>query len=314
MNHLLPASLLLAACLLAPAARACTATETGGVLGAVTTQRVGGGPTVTGSGRFAFNCSAVVLAALSPAPTLKGQLQAAMTGLTLKNGSDSIPYQIYSDAGHTSSYTGGLLVVNLSGATLVGLLSGTGGSVPIYIATTPGGNIPAGVYTDTVQLTWTFANICEGLAVVAGLCVGVPANGTVTSSLVVTLTVSNDCTISAPPVNFGTAPLLASFASVSQNISLLCSRNMVYTVGLSAGSYASGGRRRMAASGARLQYDIFKADNTVWGSAGTARADGPAPATGNSVQSIPYTARIYQDQSNPPPGTYTDNVVVDVSF
>lgn len=314
MPHHLPASLLLAACLLAPGAQACTMSETGGVLGSVTTQRVGSGPAVTGSGRFAFTCSAVVLAALSPAPTLKGQLQASMTGLTLKNGSFTIPYQIYSDAGNTSTYTGGLLVVNLSGATLVGLLNGAGGSVPIYIATTPGGNIPAGVYTDTVQMTWTFANICEGLAVVAGLCVGVPANGTVTSSLVVTLTVSNDCTITAPPVNFGTAPLLAGFLTVSQNIGLLCSRNMVYTVGLSAGSYANGGRRRMGAGSSRLQYDLFKADNTVWGSAGTARADGPAPATGNSQQTIPYTARIYQDQSNPPPGTYTDNVVVDVSF
>lgn len=52
----------------------------------------------------------------------------------------------------------------------------------------------------------------------------------------------------------------------------------------------------------------------VWGSAGTARATGPAAATGTSVQTIPYTARIYQDQANPAQGTYTDNVTGDVSF
>uniref|UniRef100_UPI002DD6B5FE Csu type fimbrial protein n=1 Tax=Pseudorhodoferax sp. TaxID=1993553 RepID=UPI002DD6B5FE len=187
-------------------------------------------------------------------------------------------------------------------------------NVPLYIATTPGPNIPAGVYTDTVQLTWTYANICEGLIGALGICVGVPNNGTTTRSLVVSLTVSNDCTITAPAVSFGTAPLLSSFPTVSQNIGLQCSRNMVYTVGLSAGSQSSGGRRQMASGTSRLAYDIFKADNTVWGSAGTARAAGPAPATGASMQTIPYTARIYQDQANPAPGTYTDNVVVDVSF
>ena len=59
---------------------------------------------------------------------------------------------------------------------------------------------------------------------------------------------------------------------------------------------------------------LYKNDNTVWGSTGTERASGPAAADGLSVQAIPYTARIYQDQATPAAGSYTDNVVVDVSF
>lgn len=311
-----PAHLLLALAGLLPlAGQACTMSQTGGALGSVATQRVASGPTVTGSANFAFNCAGVVLALANGTPTLRGQIQGATTGLTLKNGTHQIPYQIYSNTGYSAGYTGGALVVDLNGATLVGLLTaGSGTNVPLYIATTPGPNIPAGVYTDTVQLTWTYQNICEGLIGALGICVGVANNGSATRSVLISLTVSNDCTITAPPVNFGTAPLLAGFPTVSQNIGLLCSRDMVYTVGLSAGSHASAGRRRMASGAARLAYDIFKADTTVWGSAGTARANGPAPATGTSVQTIPYTARIYQDQANPPPGTYTDNVVVDVSF
>lgn len=311
----LPHLLLALAGALPLAGQACTMTETGGVLPGVATQRVASGPTVTGTANFAFNCAGVVLALANGPPSLRGQIQAATTGLTLKNGAHQIPYQIFSNTGYSTGYTGGALVVDLNGATLVGLLtSGSNTHVPLYIATTPGPNIPAGVYTDTVQVTWTYQNICEGLIGVLGICVGVANNGTSTRSVVISMTVSNDCTITAPPVSFGSAPLLAGFPTVSQNIGLQCSRNMVYTVGMSAGSHSSGARRRMASGASRLAYDIFKADNTVWGSAGTERANGPAPATGTSVQTIPYTARIYQDQANPPPGTYTDNVVVDVRF
>ena len=315
-----PVALLLALAALSPlGARACTMAETGGLLPSVATQRVAGGPTVTTSALFNFSCTGVVLALLNGTPTLKGQVQAATTGLTLKNTTNSsyqIPYQIYSNTGYSTGYSSGALVVDLNGANLVGLLaSGSSTNVPLYIATTPGPNIPAGVYTDTVQVTWTYANICEGLIGALGLCVGIANTGTSVRNLTISMTVSNDCTITAPPVAFGSAPLLAGFPTVSQNVSLQCSRDMVYTVGMSPGSYASGGRRRMASGTSRLAYDIFKVDNTVWGSADPAtRAPGPAPATGNSVQTIPYSARIYQDQANPAPGTYTDNVVVDVSF
>lgn len=307
--------LLALAALLPAAASACTMQELGGTLTGVATQRVAGGPAVTGMASFSFQCSGVVLALANGTPTLRGQIQAATTGLVLRNGPHQIPYQLFSNTGYSTGYTGGALVVDLNGSALVGLLTaGSGTTVPLYIATTPGANIPAGVYTDTVQLTWTYQNICEGLIGVLGVCVGVSNNGSSTRSVVISLTVGNDCTITAPPVNFGAAPLPAGFATVSQNIALRCSRDMVYTVGLSAGSHASGGRRQMAAGSARLAYDIFKQDNTVWGAAGTARAPGPAPATGTGVQTIPYTARVYLDQPSPPPGTYTDNVVVDVSF
>ncbi len=303
----------LTACL-APAAQACTAVASGGALGSVTTFRVLNGAAVSGSGNFSYTCGAVVLSALAGTPTLKATLQPSVTGLTLKSGGYSIPYQIYSNAGLSTPYTGGVVAVNLNGTALLGLLNGAGAQVPVYIATTPGVNIPAGTYTDTLQITWTYTNICEGLVNLAGLCLGVLNNGSTTTSLIVTLTVSNDCIITAPPVNFGSAPLVSGFPTVSQNISLLCSKNMTYTVGLSNGNNYASGRRQMANGSNRLSYDLFKADSTVWGSLTTARANGPAASDGSTVQTIPYTARIYQDQTTPAAAVYTDSVVVDVSF
>ncbi len=297
-----------------PGAWACTTSETGGVLTAASSQRVSSGPAVTGSGTFAFNCSATVLSVLGT-PTLKATLQPSVSGLTLKNGGESIPYQIYSNAGLSAPYTGGLVVINLSGATLVSALnSGTGTLLPVYIATIPGANVPAGTYTDTIQVTWEYSNICEGLVNALGVCLGVVNSGTAVRTLTISLTVTNDCTIQAPPVNFGAAPLVSGFPTVSQSISLLCSKGMAYTVGMSAGANPANGRRRMASGANRLEYDIFKTDNTVWGQVGSARANGPAIADGVSQQTLGYTARVYQDQVTPAVGTYTDNVVVDVSF
>ncbi len=309
------ALLCLLLCLGGAAASACTLAESGGSLGTVNSFRVKSGSSITTSGTFSFTCGAVVLSALAGQPSLKGTLQASVTGLTLKNGADTIPYQVYSNAGLTTPYTGGLVVIDLLGSTLLGVLNGAGGQIPVYIATTPGPNIPAGTYSDTLQVTWVYKNICEGLVNIAGLCLGTLNNGTVTRNLTVSLVVQNDCNITAPTVSFGSAPLVSGFPSVSQNISLQCTKGMTYTVGLGAGSNPAGGGRRQMASGTnRLAYDLFKNDNTVWGSTGTNRAAGPAAADGVSLQTIPYTARIYQDQTTPPAGSYLDNVIVDVSF
>jgi spore coat protein U-like protein len=299
------------------AGHACTQTNTGGVLPSVTTQRVANGPAMTGTASFSYACSGVLGSIAGNAPSLQGRIQSATTGLTLKNASSSvqIPYEIFSDPTLTTGYASGSVLVSLNGQSLLSLFNGgRSASVPLYIRTLPGPNLRAGVYTDTVTLTWQPRSICEGLLEVGNLCVGTYNNVDVIASIIITLTVSNDCTITAPTVNFGSAPILAGFPTVSQSISLQCSRDLVYTVGLSNGSSPNAGRRRMSAGSARLAYDLFKADTTVWGSVGAARASGPAPATGNTVQTIPYTARIYQDQGAPALGTYTDNVVVDVQF
>lgn len=314
LRNIRPGLLWLAVSCMAPAAAlACTASETGGALGTVNSFRVKDGAAITGSGNFSFTCGAVVLSALGT-PSLTGTIQPSVTGLTLKNGTNSIPYQVFTTSGYGTQYTGGLVVVNLNGTNLLTLLGGAGGQVPIYIQTTPGANIPAGTYTDNLQVTWTYSNICEGVLGIAGICVGIPNTGTTTRTLSITLTVSNDCTITAPTVGFGSAPLVSGFPTISQNISLLCTKGMSYTVGMNTGNNPSGGRRQMASGANRLAYDIFKADSTVWGSLTTARANGPAAADGITLQNIPYTATIYPSQTTPPAGSYSDSVMVDVSF
>ncbi|ABM35140.1 spore coat protein U domain-containing protein [Paracidovorax citrulli] len=304
------AGLLAALCRTASAD--CVNSETGGNLGTVPSQRVLSGPAVTTTAQFTLGCGGIVLSTLGTS-TVQAKFLSPTTGLTLKDGTKpAIPYQITNLAG--ASYTQGALVINASGANVIALLSNNTASLPLRVTTAVGANVPAGTYTDTITVNWAYANICEGLLGVGGICVGTPRNGNVNRLLTVRLVVTNDCTLSAPNLQFGSAPLPAAFPAVSGNISVVCTRGLSVTVGLGPGAYPSGGRRQMASGANRLAYDLFRADGSLWGTAAGTRTAGTAVTDGTAPIVLPYTARIYGDQTPPPPGVYQDNVVVDVQY
>lgn len=307
LRRLLLALVLLASAL--PAAAVCAYTETGGTLGSVSSFRVRNGPVITNNALFNLNCGLVVLSVIGT-PIVQARITSATTGLTLKYNGYSIPYEISTPGGQ--AYTSGVLVINVNGATAVGLLNSSGTNLPIRITTTVGGNVPAGTYTDTIRMNWTYSNVCEGVAILNG-CLGTTHNGNTERVLTVQLVVTNDCTINAPNIQFGTAPLPSGFNPVAQSLSVLCTRDVVYTVGLGPGANPSGGRRQMANGANRLAYDIFKPDTSVWGSVGAARVSTPL-SDGITPQLLPYNARVYSDQAPQPAGLYQDNVAVEVQF
>lgn len=75
-----------------------------------------------------------------------------------------------------------------------------------------------------------------------------------------------DCMITAPDIDFGSSPLVAGFEPVSQVISLTCTKNSSFSIGLNDGLNASGGQRRMISSGHYLEYEIYKSSTMErWG-------------------------------------------------
>jgi len=201
----------------------------------------------------------------------------------------------------------------------LGLLGGsTPKTVPLYVNTIIGSNVAAGIYTETLSIFWDW-NYCAGIGAL-GVCLG-RDNSSGTASLTVNMTVSNDCTVTAPNISFGGFPVVSAFSPVSQTINVSCTKGSPYTVGLDPGQNASGGRRRMVSGGNYLSYDIFKsAGTTVWGSVGAARRSStdaeinPGNGLGTGSQVFNYNAKVYTDQSTPPAGAYTDNVILDVGF
>jgi spore coat protein U-like protein len=222
-----------------------------------------------------------------------------------------LPYSICSDSSCSSTYSIGD-TITWSSTTLVGLLglfNASDGTLPLYLQTSTGSNLPAGTYTDTINISWSYSICFVG---VAGICSY--TTGTATSTITVTLVVTNYCYIdSAPDVDFGTAALPVGFSTISSAISVRCTLDASYSVNLASSNAESGDWRQMSSSvdGSTyyLQYQLALSSGTLWSSS----SDYSATGTGSS-QSIAYTATINSSQSAVPAGSYSDTVTVTVTY
>ncbi|WP_369990665.1 spore coat protein U domain-containing protein [Pseudomonas xanthosomatis] len=268
-----------------------------------------------------LQCTGSLLSLLVSTDHIYATITASTGGLVGPTG-DVIPYTIY--ANNTTSYpiTRGTQFDfarnNLVDA--LGLLSGnTPKTVPLFMRTVVGANVAAGTYSETLNIAWAW-NYCAGIGL-GNICLG-RDTGAGNQTVTVTLTVTNDCQITTPNISFGSAPVVAGFATVNQSVSLSCTKGSAYTVGLDDGQNVSGGRRRMKSGTSNyLAYDIFKsAGTTRWGSVGAARRSSsdanvnPGNGTGTGSQVFNYNAKVYTDQATPPAGSYLDNVILDVAF
>jgi len=257
-----------------------------------------------------------VLVILGDPPYLRATLAASTNGFQLESsGGDVIPYSAFADPGHSYLITPAVAFNYYQSAllSLLGLLGGSSNSLPMYFRTNTGANVAAGVYTDTFNIQWSW-RLCNLGAVV---CLGYTSGSGVTP-ITLTMTVTNACQINAAPhVSFGQAPTPDSFPTVTQSISVLCTKNLSdFSVGLGPGLYPSGGMRRMQSGMNYLQYNIYKPGGTlVWGNGGSDRVSiVNSPFNGSTSQQIPYEAKITANQPIVPTGHYTDTIVVDVSF
>lgn len=312
-----------------PAWAGCAATSGTASLGAASSFAVAGEPQGA-SANTGFSCSGSGILTL----LATNRVTATVQGATNSNGSqlrlhdpstgDHIPYILCRDSGCSQSYAVGSQVI-WSSTTLLGLLNlfnGPGGTLPLYVRTTPGVHVAAGTYTSRVTLSWSW-NICS----VGGSALGVEVcllrdTGTDTSVVDISLVVSRDCAITAPAVNFGTAALVSSFDPVTQSLTIRCSKDAAYTVGISNGLQPLNGKRRMTNGTHFIAYDVFfpATSGARWGNSGVERrGSGQATTnaglyTGVAGQTFTYRAEVEPGQVTPPGGTFTDTLVIDVAF
>jgi len=268
-----------------------------------------------------LQCTGSLLSLLSANDHFYATITSSTSGLVGPTG-DVIAYTLYADNSTSYPITRGVAFDFARNGILdlLGLLNGTTPkAVPLYMRTVVGSNVAAGLYQETLTIAWSW-NYCSGIGA-GSLCLGRDI-GSGSQTMTVNLTVSNDCQITTPSISFGSAPVVAGFGTVSQSVSLSCTKGSAYTVGLNDGENVSGGRRRMKSSaGNYLAYDIFKSAGSVrWGSLTTARrassdADvNPGNGTGTGSQVFNYNAKVYTDQATPPAASYIDNVILDVQF
>ncbi|MBY8944871.1 spore coat protein U domain-containing protein [Pseudomonas sp. SH10-3B] len=271
-----------------------------------------------------LNCTSALISLLASTDHFYATITSTQSGMVGPTG-DVIGYTLYGNNSSSYPITRGTQF-DFGGAggiaQVLGLIAGPGAkSLPLYMSSITGSNVAAGLYTETLNVAWNW-NYCSGIGI-GGICLG-RDTGSGTASLTVSMTVTNDCQITAPNISFGSAPVISGFTAVTgQTINIACTKGSAYTVGLSDGQnpLSVGGRRRMVSGGNYLAYDIFKsAGTTRWGSVGAARRASstaevnPGNGLGIGSQVFNYNAKVYTDQATPPAGTYIDNVVLDVGF
>jgi spore coat protein U-like protein len=320
-------SALTVATLISTEASACTTSTTSTNLGNASSYAVATTPQ-QGSGSAGLQCD-ILLAALAT----------HYVGLRV----DASTFQLTGPTGQTIAYTAALtangppLTVgnfqDLSSTSLVSLFAGTNNSVPIYFRTAATPGLRAGNYSGFLDLRWYYSVCSLGVAVCLAHSsspgfvrpiLGPPTTwgSGVAVRVNVQLTVENDCIITAPNAGFGTAPLAGSFNPITRTILIRCSAGAAYTVGLGDGNNPDNGVRRMRSGSDYLRYEIYKTTTSPdrWGSVSSARrASGTAdtnPGVYDSVttQEFGYRAAILAGQATPPPGLYTDTILVDIAF
>lgn len=134
------------------------------------------------------------------------------------------------------------------------------------------------------------------------------------ATFTVSATVTENCTVGASPLAFGTYDTLGAAVTGSTTLSIRCTRGTGATISLDNGSNATAGGVRRMASGTteRLAYDLFQDSSysTPWGSGGTAL---PWNATDRATHTQTIYGRIPENQ-DVAPGTYQDTITVTVNY
>lgn len=143
------------------------------------------------------------------------------------------------------------------------------------------------------------------------------AAGSDTDSFEVTATVLASCDVTADDLAFGNYdPVAAANLDAETTLSVTCTNGTSYHVGMSlgSGSGASMSERRMTKSGGAqtLSYVLYQDTqrSVLWGNTGSDRMS----ATGDGTPDLIHVYGRVPMQQSAPSGSYSDTIVVTVSW
>lgn len=131
------------------------------------------------------------------------------------------------------------------------------------------------------------------------------------TSTTVSVTVMSNCTVSTTSVSFGTVGLLTSAVDVTGQVNPKCTNTTPYSVSLGNGQTGTSPTNRRMTSGAdSVTYGLYSdsSRSSAWGSST------PVSGSGSGLsQALTVYGRV-PIQTTPPPGSYSDSVVVTVAY
>ncbi|AYF88503.1 spore coat U domain-containing protein [Pseudomonas sp. JS3066] len=158
------------------------------------------------------------------------------------------------------------------------------------------------------------------------------AAGTLQGNLGIQITIGAGCTVnnssnngstnSFGSISFGTYPSLANIvegqsvgAGAGSSFGIQCANNTAYTVALNSGLAPSGNQRRMSGGASEfITYNLYQdaARTTPWGNGSNGANAYSGTGNGNNQDIVVY-GRV-PAQTTPTSGTYTDTVLVTVTW
>jgi spore coat protein U-like protein len=262
-----------------------------------------------------INCTGVALTTIRICPSIGAGSGGADTTSRLMSGPGTLRYQLYQDAARTTvwgSYTWGLPGTPPTIDLALGL-GGSGSTTRTIFGRVFGGQstAPAGSYVSNFTAAQTsFVYAALGVLPCPNLLLPQTANPTFT----VNATVVNNCLVTPQNLNFGTQGVLSANIDASSLLSVTCTPGTSYSVGLNGGNAgAAPTARKLAKGGETITYGLYRdaARSQPWGDTiGTNTAAG----TGSGIaQDLTVFGRV-PPQATPTAGTYTDTIVVTVTF
>ncbi len=234
----------------------------------------------------------------------------------LNTALDQLDYNLYSDAARTTPWGSREMPslgspVSIDFTQLLGTVEQTRTIYGRVLANQQAA--PTGTYASTfsgAEVSFNYATY---------LIIGSPPNcSTVTGnttrpSFTAQATVSPNCLVSAQDIDFGSQGVLDTAVDASGNVAATCTAGTAYTISLDNGLTGTGPTaRRMTLAGSHVTYGLYKdaARSQPWGSSGGELVTG----TGTGLtENVSVYGRV-PAQSTPAPGTYTDTIVVTVTY
>jgi spore coat protein U-like protein len=236
----------------------------------------------------------------------------------LLNGATQLNFNLYQDAAYSSvwgsnlwgfagSYPSPTIDVALNG-------SGSGGASQTVFGQIWAGQptLPAGLYASSFAGAQT--SVAYAYSTV-GTCATIGTSHATTAPFSVTATNATNCLVSVSALNFGSTGVLSAAHDAASSISVTCTNAAPYTVALDGGlsSATNPAQRKMSQASEQVSYGLYQdASRAVpWGD--LVGVNTRAGTGSGLAQTLTVYGRV-PAQTTPSPGTYSDTVVMTVSY
>lgn len=294
------------------AAQVCSFTNTGVDFGTLT---VSSAPNTSSTGTITANCTGARNRQITICANIgsgTGGNDATANRRYMRFGAEKVDYNLYQNNGIGQVW--GSYVWPWSprppSMSLTLNNSGTGSTTKTLYARMFSANVSAGVFTSVFSGGHTLFDYGYSTSFSCGTAVSSRA---VQVPFTVRVNSLGDCNISATPLDFGTLTSLSTTIDSTNSISVTCTRGVQYSVSLSNGTSGATNptsrKMRAATTADTVLYGIYtNVGRTIPWSTNSVSGSG----TGNPTTFVGY-GRI-PAQTTPTPASYSDNIVVTVTY